>query len=64
MVWGREITYKGIIMKYWVWLALIAAVVVIFNEIAYVGDTSLAWVIIGLALAVGFLAIHLLAEKK
>jgi len=51
-------------MKYWVWLALIAAAVVIFNEIAYVGDTSLAWVIIGLALAVGFLAIYLLGEKR
>ena len=51
-------------MKYWVWLALIIAVVVIANEIAYIGDTSLAWVVIGLAVAIGALAIHVLVEKK
>ena len=55
---------KEVNMKYWVWLALIIAVVVIANEIAYIGDTSLAWVVIGLAVAIGALAIHVLVEKK
>ena len=45
-------------------LAIIIAVVVVINEIAYVGTTSLAWVVIGLAVAVGALAIYLLVEKK
>jgi hypothetical protein len=51
-------------MKYLIWLAIIIAVVVVINEIAYVGTTSLAWVVIGLAVAVGALAIYLLVEKK
>lgn len=51
-------------MKYLIWLALIIVVVVIFNEVAYIGTTSLAWVVIGLAVAVGALSIYLLVEKK
>jgi len=51
-------------MKYLIWLALVVAAVVIINEIAYIGETSLAWVVIGLAVAVGALSIYLLVEKK
>ena len=51
-------------MKYLVWLALLIAVVVAVNEFLYIGQTSLAWVIIGLAVAVGVMCIYLLTEKK
>jgi len=51
-------------MKYLIWLALVIVVVVIFQEVAYIGETSLAWIIIGLAVAVGAVSIYLLAEKK
>lgn len=51
-------------MKWLIWLAVIIAVVVIFNEVAYIGDTSLAWVVIGLAAAIGAISIYLLVEKK
>jgi len=51
-------------MKYLLWLALLIAVVVIVNEFAYIGQTSLAWVVIALSVAVGAVAIYLMAEKK
>lgn len=51
-------------MKYLIWFSLIVAVLVIFNEVSYIGDTSLAWVVIGLAAAVGAISIHLLVDKK
>jgi len=51
-------------MKYLIWFSLIVAIVAIINEISYVGDTSLAWVVIGLAAAIGAMSIYLLVEKK
>ena len=51
-------------MKYLIWFALIVAVVVIINEITYIGQSSLAWVVIGLAAAIGALSLCLLVEKK
>lgn len=51
-------------MKYLIWFALIVGILVIINEISYVGDTSLAWVVIGLSAAIGALSIYLLVEKK
>lgn len=51
-------------MKYLIWFALIVVVLAIFNEISYIGETNLAWVVIGLAAAIGALAIYLLVEKK
>jgi len=51
-------------MKYWIWIAVAIAAVVVINEVAYIGRTSLAWVIIGLALAIGALSVYLLTEKK
>ena len=51
-------------MKYLIWLALAIAVGVIVNEIAYIGETNLAWVMIGLAAAIGVLSSYLLVEKK
>ena len=51
-------------MKYLIWVALVIVAVVIVNEIAYIGQSSLAWVVIGLAVAIGALSIYLLSEKK
>ncbi|MBU1092494.1 hypothetical protein KJ836_02405 [Patescibacteria group bacterium] len=51
-------------MKYLIWFALIVPIIVVINEVAYIGTTSLAWVVIGLAAAIGALAIHILVEKK
>ena len=51
-------------MKYLVWLTLIISLGAIINEVAYIGDTNLAWVIIALSAAVGILSIYLLVEKR
>ena len=51
-------------MKYLPWLSLIIGVIVVINEIAYIGETSLALVIIGLAVSVILLAIGQIICKK
>lgn len=54
-------------MKFLLWISLIIAIVIAFYElIAWADESSLAWVIIALALAVVFQAVYLLAkpEKK
>jgi len=50
-------------MKWLLWVAVIIAAVVGINEFGYVASTSLAWVIIGLAAAIGAVSIYLLVEK-
>ncbi len=45
-------------MKFLSWVALIIGVVVAINEYSYIGESSLAWVIIGLAVSVILLAIN------
>ena len=45
-------------MKYLSLISLIIAAVVVVNEFAYIGTSSLAWVIIGLAVSVGLLALE------
>ena len=51
-------------MKYLPWISLIIAAIVVVNEITWIGKTDLAWIFIGLGVAVGLQAIYLLAEKK
>jgi len=51
-------------MKYLSWISLIIGAVVVINEIAYIGETSLALVIIGLAISVILLAISQIVGKK
>lgn len=51
-------------MKYLSWISLIIAAIVIINEATWIGRSDLAWVIIGLGVAVGLQSIYLLAEKK
>lgn len=45
-------------MKFLSWAALIIGAAVAINEYSYIGETSLAWVIIGLAVSVILLAIN------
>jgi len=49
-------------MKNLLYISLIIAIVVVVNELAYVGTTGLAWVIIGLAVATGLNAIALIKK--
>lgn len=51
-------------MKGLSYISLIIAIIVIVNELAYLGDTSLAWVIIGLAVALGLNSLNLIKSQK
>jgi hypothetical protein len=51
-------------MKYLSWISLIIAVVVAINEFSYINTSSLAWVIIGLAVSVILLAVNQLGLIK
>jgi hypothetical protein len=50
-------------MKYLPWISLIIAVIVVINEITWIGKTDLAWIIIGLGVAVGLQSIYLVGKK-
>lgn len=51
-------------MKSLPYISLIIAIIVIVNELAYLSTTSLAWVIIALAVGVGLNSINLLKAQK
>ena len=51
-------------MKYLSLVSLIIAVAVVVNEFSYIGESSLAWVVIGLAVSVILLAIDQLGWIK
>lgn len=51
-------------MKSLPYISLILAIIVVVNELAYLGDTSLAWVIIALAVGVGLNSINLIKNRK
>jgi len=50
-------------MKYLPWISLIIAVIVVINEIMWIGKSDLAWVFIGLGVAVGLQSIYLIGKK-
>ncbi len=50
-------------MKYLPWISLIIAAIVVINEIMWIGKTDLAWIIIGLGVAVGLQSIYLVGKK-
>ncbi len=50
-------------MKYLLWTSLIIVVVLAISELAWIGKSDLAWVILGLAIAVGLQAAYLLFKK-
>ncbi len=51
-------------MKNLLYVAIVISAVIIINELAYLGETSLAWVIIGLAVSIILIAIYQLVEKE
>ena len=51
-------------MKYLPLISLIIAVVVVVNEFSYIGESSLAWVLIGLAVSVILLAAEQMGLMK
>jgi hypothetical protein len=51
-------------MKILSWAAIIIAIIVGVNEYGYIGETSLAWVIIGLAVATILNSIAILSKKS
>jgi hypothetical protein len=51
-------------MRNLLWASLIIAIVVAIAELAWLGETGLAWVILGLAIAVGLQAVYLLRKKE
>jgi len=49
-------------MKNLLYISIGLAGIVILNELAYLGETGLAWVITGLAIAVGLQGIYLVKK--
>ena len=50
-------------MKGLLWVSITIAAIVAVYELTWLGRSSLAWVIIGLAVAVGLQAVYLLRKK-
>jgi hypothetical protein len=50
-------------MKYLLWVSLIIAIIVAVIELFWLGKSELAWVILGLAVAVGLQAVYLMRKK-
>jgi hypothetical protein len=51
-------------MKVILWIVVIITSVIAINELFWLGKTDLAPVILGLAIAVGLIAIYLLRKKS
>jgi len=51
-------------MKGLLYTSLVLTGIVILNELAYIGETSLALVILALAVAVGLQSIYLIKKDK
>jgi len=50
-------------MKILLWVALTIVIIVVINELTWLGRTDLAWVILGLAVAMGLQVVYLLIKK-
>ena len=50
-------------MKYLLWAALVIVIIIFINELFWIGKSELAWVILGLAIAVGLQVVYLLKKK-
>ena len=50
-------------MKILLWASLIIVIVIVITELFWLGKSSLAWVIIGLAVAIGLQAVYLIIKK-
>ena len=50
-------------MKILLWAALIIVIIIAINELFWLGRSDLAWVILGLAVAIGLQVVYLLMKK-
>ena len=50
-------------MKYLLWASLIIVIIIVINELAWLGRSDLAWVIIGIAVAIGLQTVYLIRKK-
>ena len=50
-------------MKILLWASLIIVIVLAINELFWLGKSDLAWVILGLAVAMGLQVVYLLTKK-
>ena len=50
-------------MKYLLWASLIIVIIIAINELFWLGKSDLAWVILGLAVAMGLQVVYLLIKK-
>jgi len=50
-------------MKYLLWASLVIVIIIVINELTWLGRSDLAWVIIGLAVAIGLQTVYLIRKK-
>ncbi len=50
-------------MKYLLWAALIIVIIIVINELFWLGKSELAKVILGLAVAIGLPVVYLLIRE-
>ena len=51
-------------MKVLLWASLIIVIIIAINELTWLGKSDLAWVIIGLAVAMGLQSVYLLIKTR
>ncbi len=51
-------------MKNLLWASLIIVIIIAINELFWLGKSDLAWVILGLAVAMGLQVTYLLIKEK
>ena len=50
-------------MKYLLWASLVIVIIIAINELFWLGKSSLALVVIGLAIAIGLQTVYLIIKK-
>ncbi len=50
-------------MKILLWASLVIVIIIAINELFWLGKSDLAWVILGLAVAMGLQVVYLLMKK-
>ena len=50
-------------MKILLWVSLVIVIIIAINELFWLGKSDLAWVILGLAVAMGLQVVYLLIKK-
>jgi len=50
-------------MKGLLWASLVVVIIIVIQELFWLGKSDLAWVILGLAVAIGLQTVYLLTKK-